>query len=54
MDDKITKINARIEFMNNKNAFPKCKQLSNTVTAEQFIAVNNDMRIMDAAQQALN
>ena len=53
VDDKITEINARIEFMNNKNIFSKCKQLSNTVTVEQFIATNNDTRIMDAAKQAL-
>ena len=53
MDDEITKINALIEFMNNKNASPKCKQLTSTITMEQFIAANNDTRIMDTAKQAL-
>ena len=54
MDDKITEINARIEFMNNKNVFPKCKQLNNTITVEQFLAVNNNTCIMDLACQTLN
>ena len=53
VDDEITEINARIEFMNNKNASPKCKQLNSTITAEQFVATNNDTRIMEAAKQAL-
>ena len=39
--------------MNNKNVFPKCKQLNNTVTVEQFVAANNDTHIMDAAKQVL-
>ena len=54
VDDEITEINARIEFMNNNNVIPKCKQLNNTITVEQFLAVNNDMRIMDLAHQTLN
>ena len=53
VDDEITKINALIEFMNNKNVSPKCKQLKSTITAEQFTAVDNDTRIMEAAKQAL-
>ena len=53
MDDEITKINALIEFMNNKNASPKCKQLKSTITAEQFTAADNDTRIMEAARQTL-
>ena len=39
--------------MNNKNITPKYKQLNNTITAEQFVAMNNDMCIMDTAKQAL-
>ena len=53
VDDEITEINALIEFMNNKNASPKCKQLKNTITAEQFTAANNNTHIMKAAKQAL-
>ena len=53
MDDEITEINTWIEFMNNKNASLKCKQLNSTITAEQFVAANNDMCIMEAAKQAL-
>ena len=53
VDDEITEINAQIEFMNNKNASPKCKQLNNTITAEQFVAANNNTCIMEAAKQAL-
>ena len=53
MDDKITEINALIEFMNNKNASPKCKQLKSTITAEQFTAADNDTCIMEAARQTL-
>ena len=52
-DDEVTKINTRIEFMNNSYIFPRCKQLNNAVTAEQFIVVN-DTRIMDAAHQTLS
>ena len=40
--------------MKNKNIFPKCKQLSKIVTVEQFLAMNNDTCIMDAARQTLN
>ena len=53
MDDEITEINALIEFMNNKNASPKCTQLKSTITAEQFTATDNDTRIMEAARQTL-
>ena len=53
VDDEITEINALIEFMNNKNVSPKCKQLKSTITAEQFTATDNDPRIMEAAKQAL-
>ena len=53
MDDEITEINALIEFMNNKNASPKCKQLKSTITAEQFTAADNDTCIMEAARQTL-
>ena len=53
VDDKITEINTLIEFMNNKNVSPKCKQLKSTITAEQFTAAHNDTRIMEAAKQAL-
>ena len=53
MDNEITEINTLIEFMNNKNASPKCKQLKNTITVEQFTATNNDTCIMEAAKQAL-
>ena len=40
--------------MNNSNIIPKCKQLNNTITAEQFLAANNNMHIMDLARQTLN
>ena len=53
VDDKITEINTLIEFMNNKNVSPKCKQLKSTITAEQFTAADNDTCIMEAAKQAL-
>ena len=53
VDDEITEINALIEFMNNKNASPKCKQLKSTITAEQFTAADNNTRIMEAARQML-
>ena len=53
MDDEITEINALMEFMNNKNASPKCKQLKSTITAEQFTATDNDTCIMEAARQTL-
>ena len=53
VDDEITEINALIEFMNNKNASPKCKQLKSTITAEQFTATDNDTCIMEAARQTL-
>ena len=53
VDDEITEINALIEFMNNKNASPKCKQLKSTITAEQFTAADNDTCIMEAARQTL-
>ena len=53
MDDEITEINALIEFMNNKNVSPKCKQLKSTITVEQFTAADNDTRIMEAARQTL-
>ena len=53
VDDEITEINALIEFMNNKNVSPKCKQLKSTITAEQFTAADNDTRIMETAKQAL-
>ena len=53
VDDEITKINALIEFMNNKNASPKCKQLKSTITAEQFTATGNNTPIMEAARQTL-
>ena len=53
VDDEITKINTLIEFMNNKNTSPKCKQLKSTITAEQFTATDNDTRIMEAARQTL-
>ena len=53
MDDEITEINTLIEFMNNKNVSPKCKQLKSTITAEQFTVADNDTCIMEAAKQAL-
>ena len=53
VDNEITKITALIEFMNNKNVSPKCKQLKSTITAEQFTAADNDTLIMEAAKQAL-
>ena len=53
VDDEITEINTLIEFMNNKNVSPKCKQLKSTITAEQFTATDNDTCIIEAAKQAL-
>ena len=40
--------------MNNSNVIPKCKQLNNMITAEQFLAANNDTCIIDLARQTLN
>ena len=54
VDDEITKINARIEFMNNSNVIPKCKQLNNMITVEQFLVMNNNTCIMDLVCQTLN
>ena len=53
VDDEIIKINVLIEFMNNKNASPKCKQLKSTITVEQFTAADNDTHMMEAAKKAL-
>ena len=53
VDDEINEINNIIEFMNNKNMFPKCKSLNSELSAEQFVTANCDEGTMTSAHQVL-
>ena len=54
LDHKINTINTRIEFMNNSNISPRCKQLNTSATADQLLAANDDVHIIDLACQTLH
>ena len=53
-DDEVREINNVIEFMNMSIVVPMCKQLNNTIPAEQFIATHKDEHIMNLALQAID